>query len=354
MSALRGVSRYREVLGALRLAIAEGDFADGRLPAEPDLARRFGVSRMTLRRALAALVDEGVVVSRQGQGTFLCGPETSSSATGTIAFLLAPHIGEGEADPYFMAAVQRLTTLCQARHRGLLVVQDLDRLASAEGWPGIRRLDGIIASAFGRQAEDRLRGIRLPLVLLDSMPIPERWSILPDNAGAIAGLVHHLTDFGHRRIAHIAGPADILAGHERREAWRTALLAQGLPVADLEAPGGFASEDGYRAMQQLWTRPERPTAVVCVNDRAALGAMAYLQEQGVRIPHDISMVGIDDIEGSGVGFPRLTTMAVDRAEMASLALQRLLDPASPGVTPGLIRVPVRLVFRHSTAVPPVG
>ena len=130
------------------------------------------------------------------------------------------------------------------------------------------------------------------------------------------------------------------------------LVDLGLAGGDtLFAAGDFTVDGGDRAMTALLAASGgRPTAVVCGNDRMALGALRALRLHGLQVPQDVSLIGYDDIEAAELSVPALTTVTVPRHELAAAACQALLaEIADPTAARGqTIRLPVTFTVRAST------
>lgn len=214
-------------------------------------------------------------------------------------------------------------------------------------------VDGVIfIPAMGRLGRlDILQKAGIPSVVIDR--IPDDYSgpgVMLDNlqVGRLAG--EHLLDLGHRRLAHIGGPLDLRMARERFGGFKQALEARGLDpdVCPVEE-GSFTCQTGYEAMQRLLASRSRPTAVFAANDLMAIGAMRAVGEAGLRVPEDISIVGVDDIEVAAFQTPPLTTISQSFSQLATLGVQLLLDilAGKEPVQPQLVIEPT-LVARQST------
>jgi len=197
---------------------------------------------------------------------------------------------------------------------------------------------------------DILQAAGIPAVAIDR--IPDNYSgpaVMLDNlkAGRLAG--EHLLDLGHRCIAHIGGPMEIRLARERFVGFQQALKAQGLESGSCVMEEAFTCQSGYLAMQRLLTYQPRPTAVFAANDLMAIGAIRAVDEAGLRVPHDISIVGVDDIEVAAFQTPPLTTIRQPFTELATLGVQLLLDilAGKELVQPQLVIEPT-LIIRQST------
>ncbi len=341
---LSSLPRYAVVITQLRQAIQAGELAE-RLPAEIELAERYGVSRMTLRRALSALIEEGLIESRHGDGTFIRAGATSSRA---IALLVAPDLIGHHDNLYLQQVVTSLMYSCSERGWLLRVAPNVEelqvRLSAGRG----AAISACIAIAFGNNDHHLLRDIQLPIVGIDGDHLAGSWSILPDNAAGTATAIVRLAGLGHRRIAHICGAEDKLAGRERKAAFLTAMADAGLALADgFVVPGSFMMRDGYHAMCRLWSMDNRPTAIYCASDMIAIGAARWAAENGVKIGRDVSLIGCDGLAISALFWPSISTLAIDFRSHAQAALDVISETGQPGIR----RTSMRLVERDSLGQP---
>lgn len=223
------------------------------------------------------------------------------------------------------------------------------------------RVDGILSLSMPLTEEHTLalRALDMPLVSIGSS-IPGSPSVGIDDVSAAAAAVNHLLNLGHERVALIAGRPDdtrfdFISSFGRRLGYEEALTAAGLDLdARLVVDGPHGIDGGASAMAELLSRPVRPTAVLAEFDELAIGALWSLRRAGLRVPEDVSVVGIDDHEMAA--FVDLTTVAQDVREQGQIAARLLLQqlgaiPASPEDGPEQIVVPTRLVLRGTTAPP---
>ena len=160
----------------------------------------------------------------------------------------------------------------------------------------------------------------------------------------------HLYALGHRRIAHIAGAENTVAGSERLQAFRRESAALGLDAAEeLVRRGDFSSASGYREACALLALPERPTAIVAASDLMALAALQAIRDAGLEPGSDVAVVGFDDLEAAALAHPPLTTIRQDRQELGTLAAVRAIELIEdPDVAPTSTILPVELVVRGSS------
>jgi DNA-binding LacI/PurR family transcriptional regulator len=175
-----------------------------------------------------------------------------------------------------------------------------------------QHVDGLIVS--GPRSGDlhlsRLHEEGYPLVLHGRLPDCALPFVDVDNVGGAHKAVSHLIGLGHRRIGLITNaPLSYTSSQDRLTGYRQALQETELSFDDdLVRYGEFSPESGRRAMKSLLALPSPTSAILVASDVVALGAMAAVREQGIRIPQDIALVGFDDIFLAAYASPPLTTV----------------------------------------------
>jgi LacI family transcriptional regulator len=178
------------------------------------------------------------------------------------------------------------------------------------------------------------------------------YSILADDERASRIAVEHLVQLGHRRIAHIRGPARSDTAERRLAGYRKALRAAGLrPDPTLVVGTDYTSDAGAQAMRQLLTRQPRPTAVLVANVAAAIGALTAARTAGARVPEDVSVVAIHDIPLTANLSPPLTTVRMPLAEMSRAGVLALVSGDGGRAGQIVVSDPTELIIRESTAAP---
>jgi LacI family transcriptional regulator len=179
-----------------------------------------------------------------------------------------------------------------------------------------------------------------------------------DNTSGGRLAAEHLLSLGHARIACIAGPPNHQHARQRLDGARAALAERGIDF--LEVRHGDFSYGSGAAVAAKWcglTPVRRPTALLCINDAMALGALSAAADVGVRVPVDLSVTGYDDVPQARYAVPPLTTVAQPVQKLAATALATLLEriaragEALHDRQPQRHVFPVRLVVRRSTARP---
>lgn len=219
-----------------------------------------------------------------------------------------------------------------------------------------RRPNCVLSVAQLSEAERaRLTAKGIPFVVFD--PTTE----LPDDVPFVGATnwsggrtaTRHLTRLGHRRIAMISGPEDVLCCCARLDGYRSAMQAAGLqadPGLVVHAP--LTQEDGCAAARSLLALPDRPTAIFTANDLQALGVYQAAREAGLRIPDDLSVVGFDDLPVVAWVDPPLTTVHQPLTEMAVAATELALTLGRGEAAPQVgLEIATTLTVRASTAPP---
>lgn len=192
-----------------------------------------------------------------------------------------------------------------------------------------------------------------PFVVVDprTPPPPDIAAVSAAHSSGARAIADHLIGLGHRDIAVIAGPEEWLAGDARLAGHRAALAKAGvLLTPDRLRHVEPTTAHGRRAAAELLDLSPRPTAIVCFNDKVAVGTLQAARERGLRVPEDLSVAGFDDIDLAEATDPRLTTVRQPLQEMGSIAvtqLMRVLDGHRPEALH--IELATTLVIRESTA-----
>jgi DNA-binding LacI/PurR family transcriptional regulator len=170
-------------------------------------------------------------------------------------------------------------------------------------------------------------GLGRPIVLVDNtvveLPIDR---ILVENSTSIRRIVSQLVRWGHQRIAYIQGPENTTSFRERLSGYRMAIQEYRLEPVELYTDDASIAYAEHNIGRWLNThgRPDF-TAVVCCNDEVAIGTIHALEARGLRVPHDISVIGFDDIDMAKIIRPALTTCHVDRDLLGRLGVRQLLE-----------------------------
>lgn len=268
--------------------------------------------------------------------------------TGFIALVL-PEL----SIPYFAELAGLVIAAAQEHEWNVLIEQTFgtlsgERLALASLGPHL--VDAAILSPEALQVDDFQ--LSVPAVLLGEHAVDVPISRVGiDNVAAAKTAVGHLVSLGRKRIAAIGAHPQRGTAALRLEGYRAALAEADLEFDPaLVVPAlNYHRADGAAAMKSLLDLRNPPDAVFCFNDLLAIGAMRAAAERLVRVPHDLAVVGFDNNEESLYSSPSLTSIAPDKAAIASAAVDLLHSRAgSPDLVPADVQTPFSLLVREST------
>jgi LacI family transcriptional regulator len=308
------------------------------------------ISESTRRRVLDAVRELGYRPNRAAQGL-------RTKRTATIGYVT----DEAAGDPFAGAAIAGAHDVAH-RHRSMLLVVHTNRdartrRAAIEDLLD-RQVDAILFAVVGTRrvtVPDLI--VKVPAALVNcftsqstlpgSLP-----TVLPDEEGAGYSAARVLIDAGHRRIAFLAGFPGSWATRARLRGFRRALVEAGIdPHTQQVEHGNFRADTGYELTGQVLAGRQRPTALLCGNDRMAMGAYLALAERGLRIPDEMSVMGFDDQDGLAADIhPTLTTVRLPYYEMGAWAAEQLF-PRTQATDIGQTYLPCPVVLRDSVGPP---
>ncbi len=262
--------------------------------------------------------------------------------------------------PWALEIIRGAESAARARGMSVVLTESGSRHAPGPEWiEGVlrRRPVGVVLVFSDLPTEYRamLRSRGIPFVIIDPAgdPSPDVPSVGSANWSGGLMATRHLIDLGHRRIAAITGPEDMMCSHARIDGFRSAMTAAGIPIeGDWVRYGDFTTTGGQRHGRDLLERDDRPTAIFAGSDLQALGVLEAVRALGLRVPEDLSLVGYDDIPLTQWVSPRLTTVRQPLRRMAEEAT-RLVLRMSQGPLESVPRMDLAtsLVVRESTAAP---
>jgi len=346
----------------LREKIIAGEFAPHDfLPSERELARRTGVGRFHVRRALAQLAREGLIERHRYRGARVLGCARGAS----VAVVYPIVTSTGEQGPINHGVAERL-------HAAGFKVEMRPYHPYPESLP--KKPPGVIALEHLADLPRRYVGVVFNEVsspdLLETALEMERQrypvtvanielevsvsGTRVDHEAIFRKAVETLVAFGHRRIGYVGNPPDLLFYGKTLTGYRAGLAATGLEEDDslVVFAGHSDALGGYQAVVGLIDRSDRPTAIVATRDYFARGVCQAIEERGLAVGHDVSVIGYDDISWS-LETPILTTFHEPCYELGSVAAEMLIERLVNGWRPPEQRVlEAPLVFRRSVGPPP--
>lgn len=325
-----------------------------------DVAKRAGVSVATVSRHLSGQQVRAAAAVERAVAELAYRPNASARSLKTgrrgAVGVIVPDI----SNPFFAAVVKGLErAIPDSSIRMLLANSEESAEIEAELLADlVDRVDGFVLAPANEEdsAPLQLAQRGLPVVLLDRKvaDTDPHDVVLVDNVGGAASAARHLLELGHRRIAMINGPANTTPGRERRAGFLAALEEAGvstLPEHDLL--GDFKEASGHDLAHQLMSLPTPPTALFTANNQMTVGALHALQELGIDVPRQLSLIGFDDLRLGSLLRPPLTCVARDEVRQGELVMTLLLRRLH-GDVDGPARqevLPTELIVRGSTAAP---
>jgi DNA-binding LacI/PurR family transcriptional regulator len=358
--------KHRQLSRQLRHEIAAGRYPAGlRMPSEPQLVKRFGVSRPTVARALLDLQNEGLVERRAGSGTYVRAGGPAVASTRQLG-LLIPGLGNTEI---FELICGELASLARVRDYSLLwggsTHPGHDTNASLEHAEELcrhfieRKVSGVFFAPYELVPEKESANLRLaemlrqagiPVVLLDrdlqSFPNRSDFDLVGiDNVAGGYLLADHLIRLGCRHIRFVARPHSAPTVDARIAGVREALVRHRLEADPGWLRVGDPAQSGF--VRSL-TAARQADAFICANDHTAALLLRSLETACIQVPREVRVVGFDDVKYATLVSPPLTTIHQPCREIAVIALrtlfERLADPALPARS---LALTPRLVVRES-------
>jgi DNA-binding LacI/PurR family transcriptional regulator len=348
---------YKQVKDILEHQILSGKLQPGdALPSGQQLCLQYGVSSITVRRALRELVAEGLINRRPGLGSFV----TSNSKTFNLLLFIVGFYEEdwrkhGHLFSDLIGGIARVTWERQAVFSVAHVPPELGDVRSyiySVIHEGV--FDGMLLRVAADLEESCLVPFletQFPYVVIKRYD-PERiinCVVVDDVKGAFTA-TEHLINRGHSRIGLVV-PQSIVVGRDRCKGYFEALEARGIdPDPDLvHYTDDFLEESGSRATSQLLALKDRPTAVFAPSDMLAVGAYRAIKDVGLEIPRDVAVVGYDDILAASMLSPPLTTVRTPYYDFGVRSASLLLDIISGRVKPPKrVQIDQSLVVRESS------
>jgi DNA-binding LacI/PurR family transcriptional regulator len=327
---------YQQVALDIRRKIASGEMPVGtQLEPHREMARSYGVSMMTINKALSGLVSEGILHSRVGRGTFVAVRPSDSEAAGatTLGFVL-----RDLSSPFFSLVAHAAQQRADELGYGLLFSSSSNRLDREE--EQIRRFRDLGVSGLIIASMSRTYRISEPIRALQDAGIPYVMvSYTEGNDVPFVGMdlasggylaTQHLLAMGRQKIGYIGDSFGSIMCELRGRGYKRALEQAGLPVDPaLQFEYPFEGEwndyrSGYAVAERVANLAEKPDAMFVFNDLGALGFQEGLLDRGIRVPEDIAVVGLDDIELAGRARIPLTTVRQPVDRIGALAVDYIL------------------------------
>lgn len=274
-----------------------------------------------------------------------------------IGLLMWSSLEDERDDPYFASIRRGIEHRCD--ELGLTISKVLRGSGGAEFGP-VHELDGlIVVGSIAAEDVAQLYSRTDRTVLVNNADQPDDCDCVSLHfEGAVRDALAHLLEQGHKRIGYVGGDETVNrlgAGltplqliDPRRSMFRSVLTGRGLYRSEYDIPSIWTPAGGYEGMLRLLEAEERPTAVLIGSDPMAVGALRALQENGVNVPEEMSIIGFDDIEISAYLHPPLTTVRAHTELMGRTAAQLLLERIEGREAAMHVKVNTKLIVRESS------
>lgn len=329
-----------------------------------EIARLSKVSQATVSRVLNGdnRVNQDVrdrvlsVVKEHDYAPNVRAQALRSKRSGILGLVVHRDAGELQQDPFFSPLI---VAIMQAGiERGFYLCVDTARKVRShrsihEELLRTRRVDGLLLVE-SRDYDERIEWLcsqNFPFVLIGRYGQNDKvFSVDNDNVAAGKTVTDQLICTGHRRIAFIGGPPGVNVSEDRKRGYLNSLLSHGLPIdMSLVLHGDFSSEGGVRCMRQIMHQPERPDAVIAIDDLTAASCMQYAITNGVQVPDAMGFVGFNDSKFCQFLSPTLSSVSVEIRDLARFSTGMLIDLIEgKEVNPVHKIVPVSVQMRGST------
>jgi DNA-binding LacI/PurR family transcriptional regulator len=306
------------------------------------------ISEKTRSRVLAAVRKHGYQPNIHARGL--------ASQTSQTLSVVVPHLNHVFADVYFGEIISGIyDRACEQSYKILLDVAN-EKFVKSHEYANLlksKRADGLLFIASSVNDEYLREFEQLPYAFLlvnHYFPGSTLNYIAVDYKDSARQAADHLIGLGHRAVGMIAG-TNTYTGRDFRDAFIARCTGRGLAGKDVPwADGGreWSQEGGFEAARKLLERNPKITAIMAGNDRMAIGAMRQLHTRGLRIPRDVSVIGVDDIPEARFTTPGLTTIRHDLYQMGRVAFEKMLALFRKEISSSAEILPVKLVAREST------
>ncbi|MED4603224.1 LacI family DNA-binding transcriptional regulator [Paenibacillus validus] len=329
-----------------------------------DVAKKAGVSPSTVSRVIsghprispATVRKVKDIMEELGYHPNMMAKSLVSKTTQTIGLLLPRSAEELFLNQFFSEVIRGVVSQAARSEYDLMMTTGITEREEVEAVTRLvrgRRVDGVIL-LYSRNSDpviSFLKEERFPFVLIGrSEEHPDVLSVDNDNVQAAYDVTKHLLAQGHRRIGFVSGPPNLIVSRDRLEGYKQALADAEVEFhSEWIVEGEFLQESGYRAMSFFMTLPERPTALVVMDDLVAFGVLRGLTELGYKVPQDLSLIGFNNIPMSELASPPISSVDIGIYQLGYTASQTLIRAVKgEAIHHTRMIIPHRLIARESS------
>jgi DNA-binding LacI/PurR family transcriptional regulator len=354
---------YMVVKDSIRAAIDAGRFQAGdRLPSTKALSEKLSVSLVTAHRALQELVTSGVLRRGQGKGTYVhedYGRETRRGLGYRLGIVF--HTDSSLADAYngqIFEGVRR-----EANELGIdmvLLRYGEDWRNECQGYLYVNPFEDLLVRPVraGKRAPGRDESSPAQIMVVGAtFTGPNVMCVDTDNLGLATAAANYLAELGHKHVAFVGGSGKVSNDRDRHNGFLSACRNAGLTIkaeSVIRNAGWRVAEAERLQLEAQLSGPDRPTAVFAAGYHFALDTYTAALNVGLRVPQDLSVIGVDDPPSASFVTPPMTTFRQQLIEMGRSAVRSLFESVqdSRPSTPSPILMPAEFVERLSCAAPP--
>lgn len=340
---------YKKIYHFIKEQIASGRLQIGdRLPTEKELSEQFSVSRITSKRALVELEQEGLITRSRGKGSFVAEKQVKSPEANEDLLLILPFASDYELGDY---AKGIMTSLAETGYRLMVQLASTVRLETLSDYAGIiyypEDVNHSIDFLFYCDHH------HIPLVLLDkSLDLFQFPAVVADNKGGAYQLTQHLIDQGCDQIWFVATESfgEVSSVRDRYLGYLAAMAETSLPSSYFPKEKAETSDAYLNRLVTVLSETTAPkTGLVVENDWLAIQLIQKSIQAGLSIPDQVAIVGFDNSQASRLLHPKLSTAAQDFYQMGQEAARLLLQKIeSPQKAVTSCQLPVQLFIRESS------
>ncbi|WHX49646.1 LacI family DNA-binding transcriptional regulator [Paenibacillus woosongensis] len=331
-----------------------------------DVARKAGVSPSTVSRVLSnhpristeTSQKVRAIMEQLGYHPNIMAKSLVSKTTNSICIMLPKSAEELFSNYFFMELIRGIVTQASRLGYDVLISSGANEKEEVEGVSRLlngRRVDGVILlySRTDDPVIDFLKEHGHPFVLIGrSDKYPDILSVDTDNVQASYDATKHLISLGHERIGFVSGPPELVVSKDRLKGYMKALADAGLESRpEWIVEGEFLQESGYRAMSFFMNLPNRPTALVLIDDVVAFGILRGLHELNYKVPEDLCLVSFNNIPLSELSTPPLSSVDIGIYNLGYTASQILIQSIKNNQDASYQKrqiIPHRLMIRESS------
>lgn len=322
--------------------------SNGSLPSERQLCEIYGVSHITVRLALAELSKNGFLVRVPGKGTFVADRVSYQTTADVSLGLVIPESPDNASSPFTSEIILGIKKITNEKNYRLLIYTGKEKsyhnLLTNQSVKGLILTDPQIKDLRIRE----LRQKRFPLVVIGRPDYQTLYCVDSDNPWIGYCLTEHLIKSGYQRIGFINGPAGYTVSQDRLAGYRKALRKYGFAVKkELIIFGSLSSEKhGFRSVKELISK--KADAIVCADDRIAVGALSCIKKAGLKIPEEIGLAGCNNSLFTRYTHPTITTVEIFAEKLGAEAAKKLvalIEKKRPAVK---TKIKGKLIVRESS------